>query len=156
MMVMMMIMIMVMMTMMMTIMRIKTICEVINKTRIKVTVLMIMQIELVTVLKYRTLQFSALITSFIELENKEPHLCSGLSIMLQILYLSIASKKIALPRPAFRNLNRAPLFPSKTFKTPPPPQKKNPLSSLRYKSINLLTLIREMGLPRSSEPEAHV
>ena len=42
MMVMMMIMIMVMMTMMMTIMRIKTICEVINKTRIKVTVLMIM------------------------------------------------------------------------------------------------------------------
>ena len=42
MMVMMMIMIVVMMTMMMTIMRIKTICEVINKTRIKVTVLMIM------------------------------------------------------------------------------------------------------------------
>ena len=41
-MVMMMIMIVVMMTMMMTIMRIKTICEVINKTRIKVTVLMIM------------------------------------------------------------------------------------------------------------------
>ena len=42
MMVMMMIMIVVMMTMMITIMRIKTICEVINKTRIKVTVLMIM------------------------------------------------------------------------------------------------------------------
>ena len=41
-MVMMMIMIVVMMTMMITIMRIKTICEVINKTRIKVTVLMIM------------------------------------------------------------------------------------------------------------------
>ena len=42
MMVMMMIMIMIMMTMMMTIMRIKTVCDVINKSRIKVTVVMIM------------------------------------------------------------------------------------------------------------------
>ena len=42
MMVMMMIMIMIMMTMMMTILRIKTICDVINKSRIKVTVVMIM------------------------------------------------------------------------------------------------------------------
>ena len=42
MMVMMMIIIMIMMTMMMTILRIKTICDVINKSRIKVTVVMIM------------------------------------------------------------------------------------------------------------------
>ena len=42
MMVMMMIMIMIMMTMMMVIMRIKTVCDVINKSRIKVTVVMIM------------------------------------------------------------------------------------------------------------------
>ena len=42
MMVMMMIMIMIMMTMMMTILRTKTICDVINKSRIKVTVVMIM------------------------------------------------------------------------------------------------------------------
>ena len=42
MMVMMMIMIMIMMTMMMTIMGIKTVCDVINKSRIKVTVVMIM------------------------------------------------------------------------------------------------------------------
>ena len=42
MMVMMMIMIMIMMTMMMTIMRIKTICDVIDKSRIKITVVMIM------------------------------------------------------------------------------------------------------------------
>ena len=40
--VMMMIMIMIMMTMMMTIMRIKTICDVIDKSRIKITVVMIM------------------------------------------------------------------------------------------------------------------
>ena len=63
MMVMMMIIIMIMMTMMMTILRIKTICDVINKSRVKVTVVMIMYIELVTALKYRTLQFSALIIS---------------------------------------------------------------------------------------------
>ena len=37
-----MMMIMIMMTMMMTILRIKTICDVINKSRIKVTVVMIM------------------------------------------------------------------------------------------------------------------
>ena len=42
MMVMMMIMIMIMMTMMTTIMRIKTICDVIDKSRIKITVVMIM------------------------------------------------------------------------------------------------------------------
>ena len=42
MMVMMMIMIMIMMTMMITIMRIKTICDVIDKSRIKITVVMIM------------------------------------------------------------------------------------------------------------------
>ena len=40
--VMMMIMIMIMMTMMMVIMRIKTVCDVINKSRIKVKVVMIM------------------------------------------------------------------------------------------------------------------
>ena len=39
---MMMIIIMIMMTMMMTILRIKTICDVINKSGIKVTVVMIM------------------------------------------------------------------------------------------------------------------
>ena len=37
-----MMMIMIMMTMMMVIMRIKTVCDVINKSRIKVTVIMIM------------------------------------------------------------------------------------------------------------------
>ena len=42
MMVMMMIMIMIMMTMMITIMRIKAICDVIDKSRIKITVVMIM------------------------------------------------------------------------------------------------------------------
>ena len=42
MMVMMMIMIMIMMTMMITIMRIKAICDVIYKSRIKITVVMIM------------------------------------------------------------------------------------------------------------------
>ena len=42
MMVMMMIMIMIMMTMMMVIMRIKTICDIIDKSRIKITVVMIM------------------------------------------------------------------------------------------------------------------
>ena len=42
MMIMMMIMIMIMMTMMMVVMRIKTVCDVINKSRIKVTVVMIM------------------------------------------------------------------------------------------------------------------
>ena len=42
MMVMMMILITIMMTMMMVIMRIKTVCDVINKSRIKVTVVMIM------------------------------------------------------------------------------------------------------------------
>ena len=36
------------MTMMMIIMRMKTICDVINKTRIKVKVVMIMKIEMVT------------------------------------------------------------------------------------------------------------
>ena len=129
MMVMMMITKMIMMTMMITIMRIKTICDVINESRIKVTVVMIMQIELVTALKYRTLQFSALIikTSFIELENKELHMCSGLSIMLQILYLSMASKKLASPLPIFRNFYHAPLFPSKTFKASPTKKSSAPL-----------------------------
>ena len=42
MMVMMMIIITIMMTMMMTILRMKTICDIINKSRIKVTVVMIM------------------------------------------------------------------------------------------------------------------
>ena len=138
MMVMMMIMIMIMMTMMITIMRIKTICDVIDKSRIKITVVMIMQIELVTALKYRTLQFSALIIkkSFIALENKELHLCSGLSIMLQILYLSMASIKIGIPLPAFRNSYHVPLFPSKTFKPPPPKKSSAPPAVSINQSIN--------------------
>ena len=161
MMVMMMIMIMIMMTMMMTIMRIKAICDVIDKSRIKITVVMIMQIELVTALKYRTLQFSALIIkkSFIALENKELHLCSGLSIMLQILYLSMASIKIGIPPSCLQKFLSCPPFPSNTFKPPPPPFKKKssvpPAVSINQ-SINLLTLISEMGSFRSSESQAHV
>ena len=52
------------------------------------------------------------------------HLCSGLSIMSQILNLSVASKKNGIPLPAFRNFYHPPLFPSKLFKTLP---KKIPL-----------------------------
>ena len=36
-------------------------------------------------------------TSFTELDNKELHFCSGLSVMLQILALSMASKRIGIP-----------------------------------------------------------
>ena len=55
----------------MMIMRIKTICEVINKSRIKVKVIMIMSIELVIVQSKRQLSTVVIKTSFIELENKE-------------------------------------------------------------------------------------
>ena len=60
-----------MMTIMVMIMRIKTICEVINKSRIKVKVIMIMSIELVIVQSKRQLSTVVIKTSFIELENKE-------------------------------------------------------------------------------------
>ena len=53
------------------IMRIKTICEVINKSRIKVKVIMIMSIELVIAQSKRQLSTVVIKTSFIELENKE-------------------------------------------------------------------------------------
>ena len=36
-------------------------------------------------------------TSFTELDNKELHLCSGLSVTSQILTLSMASKRIGIP-----------------------------------------------------------
>ena len=55
----------------MMIMRIKTICEVINKSRIKVKVIMIMSIELVIAQSKRQLSTVVIKTSFIELENKE-------------------------------------------------------------------------------------
>ena len=42
---------------------------------------------------------------------KELHLCSGLSIMLQLLYLSMACKKIGIP----------PSCPQKLLRPPPPP-----------------------------------
>ena len=42
---------------------------------------------------------------------KELHLCSGLSIMLQLLYLSMASKEIGIP-PSYRQ---------KLLRPPPPP-----------------------------------
>ena len=45
-----------MLAMMMMRMRMKTICDIINKSRIKIKVVMIMWIELVTA-KHRTLQF---------------------------------------------------------------------------------------------------
>ena len=49
-------------------------------------------------------------------------MCSGLiinNIMLQILNLSMASKKIAIPLTACRNVsNPLPQFPSKNFKNP--------------------------------------
>ena len=51
--------------------RIKTICEVINKSRIKVKVIMIMSIELVIAQSKRQLSTVVIKTSFIELENKE-------------------------------------------------------------------------------------
>ena len=61
----------------------------------------------------------------IEIENKELkiiHLCSGLiinNIMLQILNLSMASKKIGIPLTALRNVSTPlPQFPSKKFKNP--------------------------------------
>ena len=60
-----------MMTIMVMIMRIKTICEVINKSRIKVKVIMIMSIELVIAQSKRQLSTVVIKTSFIELENKE-------------------------------------------------------------------------------------
>ena len=60
-----------MMTIMVMIMRIKTICEVINKSRIKVKVIMIMSIELVIAQSKRQLSTLVIKTSFIELENKE-------------------------------------------------------------------------------------
>ena len=53
------------------IMRIKTTCEVINKSRIKVKVIMIMSIELVIAQSKRQLSTVVIKTSFIELENKE-------------------------------------------------------------------------------------
>ena len=62
-------------------------------------------------------------TSFIELENKELHLRSGLSIMLQILNLSMRSKKIGIPLPAFRNFYHPP-YSLQNFKPLPPTQKK--------------------------------
>ena len=60
-----------MMTIMVMIMRIKTICEVINKSRIKVKVIMIMSIELVIAQSKRQLSAVVIKTSFTELENKE-------------------------------------------------------------------------------------
>ena len=60
-----------MMTVMVMITRIKTICEVINKSRIKVEVIMIMSIELVIAQSKRQLSIVVIKTSFIELENKE-------------------------------------------------------------------------------------
>ena len=60
-----------MMTIMVMIIRIKTICEVINKSRIKVEVIMIMSIELVIAQSKRQLSTVVIKTSFIELENKE-------------------------------------------------------------------------------------
>ena len=60
-----------MMTIMVMIMRIKTICEVIDKSRIKVKVIMIMSIELVIAQSKRQLSTVVIKTSFIELENKE-------------------------------------------------------------------------------------
>ena len=60
-----------MMTIMVMIMRIKTICEVINKSRIKVKVIMIMSIELVIAQSKRQLSTVVIKTSFIELENKK-------------------------------------------------------------------------------------
>ena len=58
----------------------------------------------------------------IEIENKELkiiHLCSGLiinNIMLRILNLSMVSKKIGIPLPAFGNVSiPAPPIPFKKF-----------------------------------------
>ena len=51
-------------------------------------------------------------------KNKELHLCSGLSKMLQILNLSIASEKIVIPPSCFQNFLPSPLFPPKNFNWP--------------------------------------
>ena len=65
-------------------------------------------------------------TSFIELENKERHLRSGLSVMLQILNLSLRSKNIVILPSCLQTFLSSPTFPSKNLKAPPP--KKIPLS----------------------------
>ena len=48
-------------------------------------------------------------TSFIELENKERHLRSGLSIMLQILNLSLRSKNIVILPSCLQKILSSPL-----------------------------------------------
>ena len=87
----MMVMMMIMMTMMMMRMRMKTICDIINKSRVKLKVVMIIQIALVTA------QSKGHCSLLIEIESQELkiiHLCSGLivnNIMLPILNLSMPS-----------------------------------------------------------------
>ena len=56
--------------------------------------------------------FSALITktSFTELDDKELHFCSGLSVMLQILALSMASKRIGIPPSCLQKFLPSPVF----------------------------------------------
>ena len=57
-------------------------------------------------------------TSFITLENKGIHLCSGLSLMSQMLKFSMASKKIGIPLSEI--FTQSPPFPFKTiFKITP-------------------------------------
>ena len=120
-----MVMIMIMTTMMMMTMRIKTICDVINKSRIKLKVVMIMQIELAIPQSKRQLSAFIVKTSFIELENKELYLCSSLSNRLQSL---------GTPLSAFRNLIPSPTFSLQKLLRPPPPQKNSlPTSPVVYK-----------------------
>ena len=49
-------------------------------------------------------------TSFTELDNKELHLCSGLSVTLQILTLSMASKRIGIPPSCLQKFLPSPVF----------------------------------------------
>ena len=62
-------------------------------------------------------------TTFIELENEELHLRSGLSIMLQILNLSMRSKKTGIPPFLPSEILPSPYSLQKILR-PPPPRKR--------------------------------
>ena len=126
--VMVMVMIMIMMTMMMMILRMKTICDIINKSRIKVKVVMVMQIELVTAQNkgHCSLQSLIIKTSFIEIENKELHPCISSSIMLLILDLPMASNTIGIPPFCLQKFLPSPFSLPKILRPPPPKSSSSP------------------------------
>ena len=88
-------------------------------------------------------------TTFIELENEELHLRSGLSIMLQILNLSMRSKKTGIP----------PFLPSEILPSPyslqkilrPPPPKKNSLPPFPVVYIVIHSGTKDVGKLTANE-----